>query len=142
MQIGGLKALRLLWLNDNMFKGDVPRTLVNLSELETCALQNNKLRGTVPAGLLTSLPNCRVFRLGGNAITGEVIVGGGSQAHGETSMVWLDLSMTGFEEPEETTHHLQDALPGCLVQVTTDPKVIMVYKQNNSITKGKQYLVI
>ena len=31
--------------------------------------------------------------------------------------------MTGFEEPEATMHHLQDALPGCLVQVTTDPKV-------------------
>ena len=102
MQIGGMKKLRLLWLNDNLLKGDVspsklaaasplpalaslqycsfysspstcfdvsafpfippeqvPRTLVNLSELETCALHNNKLKGSIPAGLLTSLPRCR-----------------------------------------------------------------------------------
>ena len=53
--IGNLKKLQRLYLNDNKLSGRLPISLGNLSLLDELYLENNRLQGTIPS----SIENCQ-----------------------------------------------------------------------------------
>ncbi|RDX75413.1 putative leucine-rich repeat receptor-like serine/threonine-protein kinase, partial [Mucuna pruriens] len=50
--LGSLKMLETLHLEDNQFSGEIPSSLGNISSLHEVFLQNNNLTGQVPANLI------------------------------------------------------------------------------------------
>ena len=68
-ELGNLKNLRRIELQDNKLSGSIPSELAQLDSLRTLWLGNNKLSGTVPPQL-GDLSNLIVANLAGNDLTG------------------------------------------------------------------------
>ncbi|XP_026408935.1 probable LRR receptor-like serine/threonine-protein kinase At3g47570 isoform X2 [Papaver somniferum] len=76
-ELGSLSKLRMLALSTNHLEGTIPISLSNLSVLEVFNLRSNnlhvsvnKLHGTIPPYVGTTLPNLEVLFLGGNRFSG------------------------------------------------------------------------
>lgn len=69
--VGGMLALKQLWLQVNQLTGPIPDGLVNASGLQDVRLNNNFLVGQIPLGLASStLTN--ISLQGNNLFTGEL----------------------------------------------------------------------
>ncbi|MED6144768.1 hypothetical protein PIB30_018616 [Stylosanthes scabra] len=68
---GNLSFLRNLYLDNNLFHGNLPPELRRLFRLRTLSLSNNSLEGELPFNL-TSCSNLRILRLTGNHFVGEI----------------------------------------------------------------------
>ncbi|GAV86808.1 Pkinase domain-containing protein/LRRNT_2 domain-containing protein/LRR_8 domain-containing protein [Cephalotus follicularis] len=89
-EIGNLKYLKLLALDDNYFTGPIPRSLGNLSALSVLRVSNNQLSGTIPASIGT-LPLTDV-RFLTNQFSGSIPEGIGNLS----SLVVLHLAENNF----------------------------------------------
>ncbi|GFP95649.1 receptor-like protein 2 [Phtheirospermum japonicum] len=83
-EIGRLKLLHLLDLNDNSFNGSIPRQLSRLVNLERLDLSGNNLTGQIP-GSLTRLSFLSSFSVANNDLEGEIPRGGQFDTFGEGS---------------------------------------------------------
>ncbi|XP_002510965.2 MDIS1-interacting receptor like kinase 2 [Ricinus communis] len=70
-EIGNLKNLSLLALDENYFHGPIPPSIGNLSELTVLRLSSNRLSGNIPPGIgtLNKLTDLRLFT---NQLSGMV----------------------------------------------------------------------
>ncbi|KAJ4837601.1 hypothetical protein Tsubulata_040844, partial [Turnera subulata] len=62
---------RLLSLGNNMFFGQLPRIITNLSKLQHLDLQNNKITGELPASL-SQMTSLQVLNLRNNSLEGSL----------------------------------------------------------------------
>ncbi|KAJ1418405.1 Serine-threonine/tyrosine-protein kinase, catalytic domain [Sesbania bispinosa] len=70
-QIGNLKSLYDINLNDNQLIGQVPSTIATLPLLQRLDLSKNRLNGSIPSQIC-QLKNLNEFRLSKNQISGSV----------------------------------------------------------------------
>ena len=70
-EFGTMSSLRLLFLGDNDYSvGQVPRSFVNLTQLEDLSIRDSQLNGTFD---LTDLPKSLIYLdLGSNTLTGSI----------------------------------------------------------------------
>ncbi|KAL1556956.1 receptor-like protein 3 [Salvia divinorum] len=74
-EIGQLKLLHLLDLNNNHFNGSIPAQLSGLVNLERLDMSENRLTGEIPQSL-TKLHFLSYFSVAGNDLEGEIPRGG------------------------------------------------------------------
>lgn len=75
---GALSNLKNIWITDNQLTGELTENLVNLTELTTLFLDDNKLTGTLPVEALgnsRNLPKLKSLSLSGNEIVGTIPAG-------------------------------------------------------------------
>ena len=65
-----LKLGRLV-LQNNDIGGQLPASIVNLGNLEVIDVEENAIRGTIPAGFATGLTNLRYLNLSRNFFAGR-----------------------------------------------------------------------
>ncbi|KAH1044152.1 hypothetical protein GLYMA_09G216400v4 [Glycine max] len=71
-EICRLKSLKWLSTGINKLTGTFPSCLYNMSSLTVLAATENQLNGTLPPNMFHTLPNLRVFEIGGNKISGPI----------------------------------------------------------------------
>ncbi|KAL5143334.1 putative LRR receptor-like serine/threonine-protein kinase [Glycine soja] len=71
-EICRLKSLKWLSAGINKLTGTFPSCLYNMSSLTVLAATENQLNGTLPPNMFHTLPNLRVFEIGGNKISGPI----------------------------------------------------------------------
>ena len=91
-ELGKLKIISALLLNDDQLTGPVPPTLGEMRRLNSCLLQGNRLQGTIPRQLLKPR-HLRLLFLHSNEFTGEVP--SFAQAHSLTSLTIFGNSVQG-----------------------------------------------
>ncbi|RZC90441.1 hypothetical protein C5167_029574 [Papaver somniferum] len=69
--IGNLSFLRVLFLYDNHFRGEIPQEVGHLSRLQTFVVANNTLAGKIPRNL-SSCKDLEVFSLSRNDLVGGI----------------------------------------------------------------------
>ncbi|XP_060197007.1 leucine-rich repeat protein 1-like isoform X2 [Lycium barbarum] len=70
-QLGMLKDLQYLQVQNNSFSGEIPSELGNLTKLVSLGLENNKLSGPIPSSL-GNLKSLRYMTLNSNKLSGEI----------------------------------------------------------------------
>ena len=117
-QLGGLAALKSLYLDGNNFTGSIPAELGDLAALELLVLANNDLTGSIPAELgklteleylgisenalsgpippeLGNLANLEQLSLGYNGLSGPIT----PELFSLANLTWLDLSENALSGP-------------------------------------------
>ncbi|KAG7586772.1 Protein kinase domain [Arabidopsis thaliana x Arabidopsis arenosa] len=74
VEVGQLKVLHILELQDNNFSGSIPDELSNLTNLERLDLSNNNLSGRIPWSL-TGLHFMSYFNVANNTLSGPIPTG-------------------------------------------------------------------
>lgn len=64
--------VEMIWLDDNFLMGTLPLELAHLSNLNTIALQNNKISGSIPLTYFTELSNMQQISLYNNRLSGTL----------------------------------------------------------------------
>lgn len=70
-ELGNLRDLRELWLNNNSLSGEIPPELGNLTDLEALDFGDNKLTGAIPVEM-GDMVNLTWLSVGSNQLTGKV----------------------------------------------------------------------
>ncbi|KAJ4911491.1 Leucine-rich repeat receptor-like protein kinase PXC2 [Raphanus sativus] len=90
--IGGLYDLRRINLSKNWFSGELPSDVGACSSLRWIDLSDNYFSGSLPVSMKTLGGSCRLLRLRGNSLVGEIPEWIGEVVNLET----LDLSANNF----------------------------------------------
>ncbi|PON42470.1 Serine/threonine protein kinase [Trema orientale] len=71
-ELGRLKSLIRFLLWSNFLYGTIPPSLYNISSLSEFIITENQFRGTLPPNIGLTLPNIKVFAIGGNNFSGMI----------------------------------------------------------------------
>ncbi|KAL0290072.1 UNVERIFIED_CONTAM: putative LRR receptor-like serine/threonine-protein kinase, partial [Sesamum angustifolium] len=64
--------LQVLVLTENLFAGEVPLSIFNISRLQRLELSDNELSGSLPSSIAEGLPNLEFLNLGNNHFSGSI----------------------------------------------------------------------
>ncbi|XP_048140728.1 probable LRR receptor-like serine/threonine-protein kinase At3g47570 [Rhodamnia argentea] len=74
-QVGRLRrptSLHTITVSGNRFSGTIPPSLLNLSSLTRFGVLDNRIQGSLPAGLGLTLPNLQIFSIAKNQLEGPI----------------------------------------------------------------------
>ncbi|XP_031487441.1 receptor-like protein kinase HSL1 [Nymphaea colorata] len=114
-EIGRLKRLRYLYMREMNLIGPIPMSFGNLTALERLDVCQNKLTGSISAGIFR-LPNLKILYLYQNNLTGEIP---------------RQILSTGLEEIDLSQNQLTGTLPA---QVATLENLTVLYLEKNDLS--------
>ncbi|XP_058096113.1 probable LRR receptor-like serine/threonine-protein kinase At3g47570 [Magnolia sinica] len=94
-ELGRITSLKFLQISQNELSGTIPSSLYNVSSIYFFSVASNKLYGRLPPHLGLSLPNLRVFLVGGNQFTGPIPI----SLSNASGLVLLDFAFNNLSGP-------------------------------------------